>query len=97
VASSILSLGDLVTIRKDTLYSLTNIAGLIQFSSNAAPLEAMLRMANQAFQLIALYLVDPTEAVSPLACVQLAGIPLSGHLELPLLPDISLEVFTKPN
>jgi SWI/SNF chromatin-remodeling complex subunit SWI1 len=94
-ASSILSLGDPVTVRKDTLYTLTNIAGLIQFSSNAAPSEATLRMANRAFQLIASYLVDPTEAVSPLTCVQLAGIPLSGHLKPPSLPDISLEVFTR--
>jgi SWI/SNF chromatin-remodeling complex subunit SWI1 len=59
-ASSILSLGDLVTVHKDTLYTLTNIAGLIQFSSNAAPSEATLRMANQAFQLIASYFFEPT-------------------------------------
>lgn len=50
-------------------------------------------MASRAFQLISSYLTDPTEAISPLACVQLAGIPLSGNIKPPLLADVALDVF----
>lgn len=94
-ASSVLSLGDLITIRKDTLYTLSNIAGLVHLSSNTSSSRAAHRMANRAFQLITSYLVDPTEAVSPLACIQLAGVPLNGNLKPPLLADMALEVFTR--
>lgn len=94
-ASLALSLGDLVTVRKDTLYILINIAGTIHLSSNSQLSPITLRMTSRAFQLIASYLVDPVEAVSPLGCIQLAGIPLHGNLKPPLLADMALEVFTR--
>lgn len=93
--SSVLSLGDLVTLRKDTLYTLVNLSPLVQFSFSGTPSKTTLRMANRTFRLIASYLVDPNDAVSPVACVQLIGIPPSGNLKPPLLPDIALEVFTR--
>jgi len=91
-ASPVLSLGDLVTVRKDTLYTLMNIANTIHFSDNS---RTSVRIASRAFQLISSYLVDPAEAVSPLACIQLAGVPLSGSLKPPSLADVALETFTR--
>jgi SWI/SNF chromatin-remodeling complex subunit SWI1 len=85
-ASPALSFNDLVVVRKDTLYTLTNIAGNIHFASDSSC--TALRMASRTFQLISSYLVDPVEAVSPAACVQRANRP-------PLLADIALEVFTR--
>jgi SWI/SNF chromatin-remodeling complex subunit SWI1 len=63
----------------------------LQFSENATPLTTVRRI----FHLIASYLVDPAEAVSPLACVQVAGAPLGGTLKPPSLADLALDVFTR--
>ncbi|KAJ7706389.1 hypothetical protein B0H17DRAFT_1126052 [Mycena rosella] len=87
--SAALSLGDIIAIRKDTLHTLMHLAGLLHFSD--PPSKATLRIVNRAFHLIASYLVDPVEAVSPLACLQLAG----GNLKPPFLADIALETFTR--
>lgn len=88
-ASSALSFNDLVVIRKDTLYTLSNIAGHIHFASDhshTAP-----RVSSRAFQLISSYLVDPMEAITPTACIQRAN----GSVRPPLLADIALDVFTR--
>ncbi|KAJ7492815.1 hypothetical protein FB451DRAFT_1165747 [Mycena latifolia] len=90
-ASAALSLGDVIAIRKDTLHTLMHLAGLLQFSD--PPSKTTLKIVSRAFQLIASYLVDPAEAVSPLACLQLAGA--SGSLKPPFLADIALETFTR--
>ncbi|KAJ6604456.1 hypothetical protein DFH09DRAFT_1122750 [Mycena vulgaris] len=90
-ASAALSLGDLIIIRKDTLHTLMHLAGSLQFSD--PPSKTTLKIVSRAFQLIASYLVDPTEAVSPLACLQLAG--MNGNLKPPFLADIALETFTR--
>ena len=87
-ASSALSFNDLVVVRKDTLYTLTNIAGNVQFASDSC---TMLRIASRAFQLISSYLVDPVEAISPAACVQRSN----GSIRPPLLADMALDVFTR--
>ncbi|KAJ7102129.1 hypothetical protein B0H15DRAFT_313165 [Mycena belliarum] len=89
--SSALSLGDVIAIRKDTLYTLMHLAGLLQFSD--PPSKTALRIVSRAYQLIASYLVDPTEAVSPLACLQLAGV--IGNFKPPFMADIALETFTR--
>ncbi|KAF8078468.1 hypothetical protein FPV67DRAFT_1663206 [Lyophyllum atratum] len=91
--SSALSLGDLVHVRKDILYTLTNIAGGIHLSTSSSHIT--LRMAIRAFHLISSYLIDPIEAISPLACVQLTGIPLNGSLKPPVLADVALDVFSR--
>ncbi|KAJ7225717.1 hypothetical protein GGX14DRAFT_640560 [Mycena pura] len=88
-ASPVLSLGDLITIRKDTLFTLMHLSGHIQFAD--PPLKSTAKIARRAFQLIASYLVDSTEAVSPLACFQLTG----GSLKPPFLADVALETFTR--
>ncbi|KAF8167956.1 hypothetical protein B0H34DRAFT_683778 [Crassisporium funariophilum] len=93
-ASKNLTIGDLVILRKDTLYILCNLAGLINLSRHpTAP--TTLRLARRAFELVASYIIDPADAVSPLASVQLAGVIPNGHLKPPVLPDLALEVFTR--
>jgi SWI/SNF chromatin-remodeling complex subunit SWI1 len=93
--SSILSLGDLINVRKDVLYTLTNLAGMIVLVSDP-PSPTLLRMARRVFELISSFLVDPAECLSPLACVQQSGaLLLNGMLKPPLFADIALEVFTR--
>ncbi|KAJ6574910.1 hypothetical protein B0H19DRAFT_1126314 [Mycena capillaripes] len=91
-ASSALSLGDLITIRKDTMHTLMHLAGVIHFSD--PPSKTTLRIVSRIFQLLASYLVDSTEAVSPLACLQLTGS-TSGNIKPPFLADVALETFTR--
>jgi len=92
-ASQALSLGDLITIRRDTLYLLTNIAGNIHLSTPAPVVT--LRMARRVFQLLSSYLIDPAEAVSPLACIHFVGIVPNANVKPPLLADVALEVFSR--
>ncbi|KAJ7655021.1 hypothetical protein DFH06DRAFT_1329390 [Mycena polygramma] len=86
-ASAALSLGDLIAIRKDTMHTLMHLAGAIHFSD--PPSRTTLRIVSRTFQLLASYLVDPTEAVSPLGCMQL------GSMKPPFLADVALETFTR--
>jgi SWI/SNF chromatin-remodeling complex subunit SWI1 len=89
--STVLSITDLLAVRKDVLYILCQLAPAIHFSEGITSLSVIRRI----FYLVASYLVDPAEAVSPVACVQLVGVPLGGNLKPPSLADISLEVFTR--
>ncbi|KAJ7431827.1 hypothetical protein B0H11DRAFT_2128655 [Mycena galericulata] len=90
-ASVALSLGDLITVRKDTMHTLMHLAGSLQFLD--PPSKTTHKIASRAFQLIASYLTDPTEAVSPFTCFQLAGA--SGNPKPPFLADVALETFTR--
>jgi SWI/SNF chromatin-remodeling complex subunit SWI1 len=86
-AASALSLGDLITIRKDTMQTLMHLAGAMQFSD--PPSKTTLSIVSRTFHLLASYLVDPSEAVSPMACVQ------SGNTKPPSLADVALETMTR--
>jgi SWI/SNF chromatin-remodeling complex subunit SWI1 len=90
-ASELLSLSDFLTIRKDILYTLSSISGLINLSRHTS----FHRLGLRIFDLMASYLVDPTDAVSPLASVQIAGVVPSANLKPPALADVALEVFTR--
>ncbi|KAG5221448.1 SWI/SNF chromatin-remodeling complex [Salix suchowensis] len=90
-SSPVLSIGDVIAIRKDTLYTLETAAYVTHFPTTMPPSKPTLRMANRVFDLISSYLVDPTEAMSPLACVQVAGTPANVRLGPPSLPDVALE------
>ena len=90
-ASRHLSLSDLLTIRKDILYTLSSISGLINLSRHAS----FYRLGLRIFDLVASYLVDPADAISPLASVQLAGVAPNANLKPPVLADVALEVFTR--
>ncbi|KAJ3776955.1 hypothetical protein FB446DRAFT_719757 [Lentinula raphanica] len=89
--SPVLSLTDCLAVRKDVLYTLSLLASGFRLSESNTSLTTVRRI----FHLIASYLVDPTEAVSPVACVQLAGVPLGGNLKPPSLADVALETFTR--
>ncbi|KAG7450361.1 uncharacterized protein BT62DRAFT_943270 [Guyanagaster necrorhizus] len=87
-----LSLSDLIAVRKDTMVILSCIAGHILFSHPSSPSKGTLKTATRLFQLCSSYIIDPVEAVSPMAYVQLKGTP--NHAP-PSLADLSLEVFTR--
>jgi SWI/SNF chromatin-remodeling complex subunit SWI1 len=93
-ASKALSLSDLLLIRRDVVNVLMGIAGSINLSQNPSSPKA-LRLARRAFDLLASYLVDPIDAVPPLASVQLAGIAPSPNRKPPVLTDTALEVFAR--
>ncbi|KAJ7786105.1 hypothetical protein B0H16DRAFT_1489168 [Mycena metata] len=90
-ASPALSLGDLITVRRETLHTLMHLAGSLHFSD--PPSKTTIRIVSRAFQLLASYLVDSTEAVSPFGCFQLAGT--VGNVKPPFLPDVALETLTR--
>lgn len=90
-ASTALSLADLITVRKETLHTLMHLAGHLHYPD--PPSKTNLRIVSRAFQLLASYLVDSTEAVSPVGCLQLPG--LVGSIKPPFLPDVALETLTR--
>ena len=95
-ASKVLSLQDLLTVRKDTVNILINIAGYITFSSATSPPKQDVINARRAFELFASYLVDPQEALPPFASMLQSGLPPSVQQPRPpQLADSALEVFTR--
>jgi SWI/SNF chromatin-remodeling complex subunit SWI1 len=88
--SPALSVGDLVVLRKHVLYTLVNVAPFIDLAHSYQTSGAPVTGAEPAFNLVASYLIDSTESVSPYALVQLSGSP-----KPPSLADAALEVFTK--
>ncbi|KAJ3561107.1 hypothetical protein NP233_g10398 [Leucocoprinus birnbaumii] len=94
-ASKVLSLSDLVQIRKDTLYTLVSLATFIVLPPSSLQSPSVIRMSKRAFELVASYLVDPTEAVSPFASIQVAGQQLNAPPKPSALADAALEVFTR--
>ncbi|KAG6846003.1 hypothetical protein H0H87_011051 [Tephrocybe sp. NHM501043] len=92
-AASALSLSDLIRVRRDVLYTLSTTAPNIQLSTSSPRIN--LRMAIRSFHLIASYLIDPVEAVPPIASIHLTGIPPSGNPKPPTLADTALEVFSR--
>lgn len=94
-ASPALSLSDLVQIRKDTLYTLVNLAAFIALPPPSSPSTPASRMSKRAFELVASYLVDATEAVSPFTSIQATGQQLNAASKPSALADAALEVFTR--
>ncbi|KAJ7630741.1 hypothetical protein FB45DRAFT_916453 [Roridomyces roridus] len=90
--SASLSLGDIITIRRETLHTLMHLAGFLHFPD--PPSKIAHRIATRAFHLISSFLVDPIEAVSPFACFQLAGAN-PNNPKPPFLADVALETFTR--
>lgn len=93
--SSSLTLPDLVIIRKDVLFTLVNLAGFVDFSSNSCPAAEQSRKAQRAFELASSYLADSSEAVSPAAWIIQTGAMIGPHMRAPLLADAALEMFTR--
>lgn len=95
-----LSLNDLMTVRRDTVFTLINIANTIHLSSTpSSPSVIQMRNARRTYDLLASYLVDPTEAIGPYAWVHLMGgsaqPPQLHSQKPPTIIDSALEVFTR--
>lgn len=88
--SAALSIHDLVTIRKDVVHIILNIGNAIRLSPTDV------RDTRRIFDLLASYLVDPTEALPPFQCLLQHSVP--SHMQPPKPPtmtDIALEAFTR--
>ncbi|KAI0374281.1 hypothetical protein BV20DRAFT_935514 [Pilatotrama ljubarskyi] len=92
--SSVLSLADLITIRKDIMNLLLNIALHVKLSP--APPKGLLLTVRRAYEVLASYLVDQTEAISPFQWILQTGIPPAVHQpKPPALADMALETFSR--
>lgn len=93
-ASAAFTLSDVINARKDTLHVFLNLSHLVHLSPNPIPSTSALRMANRVFELMASYIVDPEEAISPVSYVRQVGLPHNGPVKPPPHPEIALQVFT---
>ncbi|KAI0670013.1 hypothetical protein C8Q78DRAFT_992406 [Trametes maxima] len=92
---SVLSLTDLVTVRKDVMNLLLNIALHINLSP-VSPSKQVLLTVRRAYEVLASYLVDVSEAVSPFQWILQTGIPPAVHQPKPPgLADMALETFSR--
>ncbi|EPQ60847.1 hypothetical protein GLOTRDRAFT_118924 [Gloeophyllum trabeum ATCC 11539] len=95
-ASPALSLSDLVVVRKDVLNILLGTAGLTHFAASSIPPTGQeLRNARRTFDLLTSFLIDPTEAVTPMTWVLQAGEPPRGSPKPTHLVDVALDTFTR--
>ncbi|KAK7058831.1 hypothetical protein VNI00_001455 [Paramarasmius palmivorus] len=93
-ASPALSLSELITVRKDVLYTLSSVAAFMPLADeNYLPRQVTTRLTKRIFRVVASYIVDPVEAVTPMGCIQAVGGLASSRP--PPLADIALEVFTR--
>ncbi|KAI0704912.1 hypothetical protein BC835DRAFT_1315745 [Cytidiella melzeri] len=95
--SAALSLNDLIIIRKDIVHLLVNIGPAVRLSSTpSSPSPLDMRRARRAYELLASYFIEATEAVAPYACILLTSLPTHLHgSKPPLMVDSALEVFTR--
>ncbi|KAH9946784.1 hypothetical protein B0H21DRAFT_382456 [Amylocystis lapponica] len=97
-ASPVLSLSDLLAVRKDAVYFLVNCASFVSFSQRSPDSDSKsnIRDVRRAFELLSSFVTDQTEAVSPFTCVLQSGIPPAVHQpHPPYLADLALEAFTR--
>ncbi|KAI0778073.1 hypothetical protein BD413DRAFT_466303 [Trametes elegans] len=93
--SPVLSLGDLVSIRKDVMNTLLNISMHVALSPASTSKEQLLTV-RRAYEVLASYIVDVTEAISPFQCILQSGIPPAVHQPKPPgLADMALETFSR--
>ncbi|CAL1696053.1 unnamed protein product [Somion occarium] len=96
---SVLSLPDIIAVRKDTVYVMLNIsAGVRLMQSSGSPSIQSKRIARRAFSLLASYFVDEDEAAGPFQCVLAVGLPLLPNVPPPpppVLMSTALECFAR--
>ncbi|KAI0639294.1 hypothetical protein C8Q77DRAFT_1046559 [Trametes polyzona] len=93
--SKVLTLADLITIRKDVVNLLFNISVYIHLSP-ASPSKQLLLTVRRAYEVIASFLVDSSEAVSPFQWILQTGIPPTVHQpKPPAAADMALETFSR--
>ncbi|EIW86580.1 hypothetical protein CONPUDRAFT_95221 [Coniophora puteana RWD-64-598 SS2] len=91
--SSALSLPDVISVRKEAISILGNLAGMIQYPSTA-PSPAVIRSSTRAFELLASVLVEPSDAVPPMQLLKDSNLTLPTSRP-PQLADLALDIFTR--
>jgi SWI/SNF chromatin-remodeling complex subunit SWI1 len=92
-ASAVLSLQDLIALRKNVLFTVASLAPAIQFTDD--PTEFAVRMSRRVFELVSSFIIDPVEALSPSGCAVVSGSAINNQLVPPIFPDVALELFTR--
>ncbi|KAH9857885.1 hypothetical protein C2E23DRAFT_718417 [Lenzites betulinus] len=93
--SSVISLADLITIRKDVMNLIFNISFNVNLTPSS-PSRGLLLTVRRAYELLTSYLVDETEAISPFQWILQTGIPPAVHQpKPPALADMALETFSR--
>ena len=64
--SPVLSLSDVLSIRKDVIHMLVNFGVYINLLATPVPSKQMQRTIRRAYEVIASFIADPSETVSPL-------------------------------
>ncbi|KIJ21616.1 hypothetical protein PAXINDRAFT_165068 [Paxillus involutus ATCC 200175] len=92
--SPALTIADVIHVRKDVLYILSNLSPLVSFPQYSSPSDSTVRIFTRIFELVASVLVEPAHAISPMQMLKLTGVPLQ-NCRPPSLPDVALDVFTR--
>ncbi|KAH8835206.1 hypothetical protein DL96DRAFT_1702213 [Flagelloscypha sp. PMI_526] len=95
-ATPVLSLADVIGLRKDALYVLSYTVEYIQLSPQGQPAtEEMMQLVSEAINILASYIVDPDESLAPFATIHTPEKPQPTSLRPPPLTDLSLETFNR--
>ncbi|RDX55986.1 hypothetical protein OH76DRAFT_586460 [Lentinus brumalis] len=99
--SPILSISDLLTIRKDVVHMLVNFGAFVTLLPDGAatPPKQMQHTIKRAFEVVASFVVDPSETLTPFNYVVQSGIHLTPHNPKPPAPpslaNQALEAFAR--
>lgn len=94
--SPALSHSDLVTVRKDTVHILINVGFHVRFPSDTAPSPKILRFARRLFELLASYLTDAEDSISPYNYLLKSGNTSQSFFSKPSsVVDSALEAFIR--
>lgn len=92
----VLSLNDLLTVRKDIVYIMLNISPHVRLPSNTTPSPQSKRIARRAFSLLASYFIDSDDAVGPFQTMLSVAPPTQyGVPPPPALLSTALECFAR--
>ncbi len=92
--SPALSYSDLVTVRKDTVHIILNMGFHIRFPSESTP--QTLCLGRRLFELLASFLTDPSDSVSPFSFMLQSGVPGPQNYPKPSSAvDLALEAFIR--
>ena len=97
--SPVLSLSDLIVLRKDLVHMVVNFGAFIGLLPTPVPSKQMLRTIRRAYEVMASFFVDPSETVSPFQYILQTGIQLSQPQPKPPAPpslaNQALEAFAR--
>ncbi|EJF66597.1 hypothetical protein DICSQDRAFT_46065 [Dichomitus squalens LYAD-421 SS1] len=97
--SPVLSLADVLSIRKDVVHMLVNFGVYINLLATPVPSKQMQRTIRRAYEVVASFIVDPSETVSPFQYILQTGISLSQPQPKPPSPpslaNQALEAFAR--